>query len=1806
MSPCSATSKPATCMSTFASLHKEPAMCKVRHDERSLLCSRARSDASAAHERYTSRSATRTHSRYTARNTHTRTCGTASTHVAHRVYSYKISRWTPDWSGVAVIFLSAPTAKYQQQQQLCIERKRGSARARAKSARHLFSAVHRESNDLKDKEARTNTQNLQMVIYMIIIMYKINFSQTLNPCSKSSFEDMLKIFERVCQILFIITKKIFCKKTHRHIYKHYINECIFQIFITQCKHIANLLRVHVLDDERLYTTALIVNRFQTLRGISSHLWHAFRWHKSHILAPLRSHQTRIRSCANLTPRYQNVRLMHRKRGHKSSRLQQFWQNTNSHNDHEYNVYTLEKQVYARSEVAGADYTRGGSILAIIVQIPVKVGHARRKAPASEPPSLIIHSLAHTSQRVLTAFCLTSKNAVTARAFDFRQTTSRTRKPLSIGNFLFMSFIYGFGVQEQQRLNAKNVLQRDIEAHGRIVSSVVKLGERVAAAEAKAIQEKRNRCDEERQQQQQQQRDRQQQPLRVASSLERRWHLLFLRALEWQCHIEALAQRVRSKVTPYFLPASIFHVHILRSHYEQGNQTVIVYFLYSVFARTRIKKCSKYTVNVAAKYSSSRSSSDSDDEEPVPKQPRLSRRVSGHVGPSSGSSSETNSRNELVRRRSRRQLKARSSPRSVLETAASTEAASSDNRTGSLKTAPPSTSSTWIRTRRPTVMRFPKMIISKSYNQVPMIRRRKNGLTHLVEKLVREEGKEMSSRVPSLIFNENKCGLLSQQNHKQKYERIKEWLALNSVRCREDTCTSQYCQLTVPESLDSCDASGEYTTGESDIDRQSVTSEEDVQSSVSTSRRVHCGVSQSNSEELLDNATDELAAAASPCKPVETSTPKVVMRQKTGNRANEPRPWSVSCIQQIKMATSFETQDLSQHSISETALHKLLPGGMTSKNASLTASGSRAPLNNSTSTLLEETILGPDAHHTKNNTLRRRKNRHRKKNANRKSESGSDVLTTHNTRSENSDDVSSGNNNPSIIRSLRKSMGVRQNRSSRALVSKSDSFSGYNVENEPQAETTQTNSNPSMKFGFLHTAASVSSESDIDEGDKAATACVRIARNERIHATCDDTVLTIKKKRATQYGVEADSDLEKNSLGANSLGEQAWDNYQLALASQLSRQRQSDRGLVGEGELANLRDSKAAMLALNVSTHRLITDLGQKTSPTLTALKDGVADLYRLWDEAFQKGNQQLCKLQVVHQFEARLAELQCALRRDKDTLAVLDAALQAGATMEVATSVRDVARLLSEKHEARDENGVTLDSPLTPTLENIESVNVKQISFSDASHTTCSPFEGGSLSDSGISDSGSEQELSERERRLAALRRLTRSLESQLQPESCDDVLGELWRRVEEAEAELRNLQKQCRELIVRTAASVESKKSSKVADTERLLVPSFFKLFSRGLLKLSKIAMLPLQRPTFAAAVNSLVVLHYARDAAAASSRSPTPISLLRSYSVNNRRRTDFRAYPYGTHAAICKVERFCTCTYTSKYKARKVYHDVVRGKIPTLLGSLSSMIKAILVLSAFEADEIRRNPATGSILNGQETDTFRSVTLSPNQNAYKQSTLMSDAFSKRGLQHGMAIARVSIQFHYEWSFFRRLRFAIAFYNCHKYMLYTCRYMFYTYNCGVGWDEKGKSCSAEGSQEDRECSGGWCSSHVGSARCRSESPSACVHRRSAETRQAPPPRYSRLCSTVRVIHGRAKGLARAPLMHRCPITRTIIISRLARGERSRIKKGHSDETAFRSRLRYCVHGSRVSCKVNEKTCASLGAVRARYIWTSRANTRVQ
>ncbi|XP_034186987.1 klarsicht protein-like [Osmia lignaria lignaria] len=221
------------------------------------------------------------------------------------------------------------------------------------------------------------------------------------------------------------------------------------------------------------------------------------------------------------------------------------------------------------------------------------------------------------------------------------------------------------------------------------------------------------------------------------------------------------------------------------------------------------------------------------------------------------------------------------------------------------------------------------------------------------------------------------------------------------------------------------------------------------------------------------------------------------------------------------------------------------------------------------------------------------------------------------------------------------------------------------------------------------------------------------------------------------------------------------------------------------ELAALRDRKVVMLALNISTHRLITNLGNSASLIFTALKDGVADLYRVWDETFQKG--------LTH--AKGLTSDPVGFYKGHSYPSVLKYTrreINNCAPCKQSSSLVYVARLLSEKQDMNCQI-VTLVSFPSP------SPNYTQ--------------EGGSLSDSGISDSGSEQELSERERRLAALRRLTRSVKNQLAPGS--EALGQLWKRVEDTETELRDLQKQCRELIVRTAASVEARASKRTSNSQ-------------------------------------------------------------------------------------------------------------------------------------------------------------------------------------------------------------------------------------------------------------------------------------------------------------------------------------------------------------------------------------------------------
>lgn len=130
---------------------------------------------------------------------------------------------------------------------------------------------------------------------------------------------------------------------------------------------------------------------------------------------------------------------------------------------------------------------------------------------------------------------------------------------------------------------------------------------------------------------------------------------------------------------------------------------------------------------------------------------------------------------------------------------------------------------------------------------------------------------------------------------------------------------------VLQPLDSCDASGEYTTEESDGERQSVSSD-DLQSSVATYRRFEGAFthvsSPSMSQEIFD-FIEKTPVNEAPTAVLDANTPKVVMRSK--QKAKGSRPWSVSCISQIGNNPNLAqiNDPISPFSISETALHQLV-------------------------------------------------------------------------------------------------------------------------------------------------------------------------------------------------------------------------------------------------------------------------------------------------------------------------------------------------------------------------------------------------------------------------------------------------------------------------------------------------------------------------------------------------------------------------------------------------------------------------------------------------------------------------------------------------------------------------------------------------------------------------------------------------------------------------------------------------------------------------------------------------------------------
>ncbi|XP_035909008.1 serine-rich adhesin for platelets isoform X2 [Anopheles stephensi] len=198
------------------------------------------------------------------------------------------------------------------------------------------------------------------------------------------------------------------------------------------------------------------------------------------------------------------------------------------------------------------------------------------------------------------------------------------------------------------------------------------------------------------------------------------------------------------------------------------------------------------------------------------------------------------------------------------------------------------------------------------------------------------------------------------------------------------------------------------------------------------------------------------------------------------------------------------------------------------------------------------------------------------------------------------------------------------------------------------------------------------------------------------------------------------------------------------------------------------------------------------------LKYGITTLYSTWDEAEVRLRNRIenltTSMMTWKQLEDGLSDFRNILDRDRGKLQGIEGALQSGGgtTEEIANSVKEVVKALSEKvdplfleqqagqfqpqQESAQEN-LQLLAPVLPACVKLSS--------------------NGSLSDSGISDGGgmSDGSLSERERRLNALKRLVKQLEVALAPGS--DAMQTITKRLEMAEHDLRSLQSTCRKIIM-------------------------------------------------------------------------------------------------------------------------------------------------------------------------------------------------------------------------------------------------------------------------------------------------------------------------------------------------------------------------------------------------------------------------
>ncbi|KAK9499123.1 hypothetical protein O3M35_003628 [Rhynocoris fuscipes] len=252
--------------------------------------------------------------------------------------------------------------------------------------------------------------------------------------------------------------------------------------------------------------------------------------------------------------------------------------------------------------------------------------------------------------------------------------------------------------------------------------------------------------------------------------------------------------------------------------------------------------------------------------------------------------------------------------------------------------------------------------------------------------------------------------------------------------------------------DSCDASGEYTTEDDDIE-DSVKLCDVTDSTIQDPDATITG-NEGESTESLTQFLEE---------------PKVVLR---GKKREGQRPWSVSGAS--NGTGSPPTHDTLAHSISESAIHELGNGTPTHCNKMESSVHTGSTLSSSTVEDTAQTQEGSCGGYS-SNSLRRRKIKLRKRNMGRKSESGSEGLLTTSQHSDSSHPTTIGSParlpTPAKTGSRRLSTGSSLERCNvdslhRKYLNPSESPSEAESE-----ESVRLRRKPAFRLGPVHTVSS---------------------------------------------------------------------------------------------------------------------------------------------------------------------------------------------------------------------------------------------------------------------------------------------------------------------------------------------------------------------------------------------------------------------------------------------------------------------------------------------------------------------------------------------------------------------------------------------------------------------------------------------------------------------------------------------------------------------------------------------------------------